>query len=317
MNKTPPPLIHIGLPKTATTYLQTLWSQDPSLHLVYNELAPLISRARQEGWRKEILPTAITAPIEPVMPLPGRRLIISNEALSNAYVNERASKEQIRCFQEWAAAQTKALIPKAKILIVVREPESWIRSIYNQAIKQGGGDTFRQFLRRECDYLEQSLNIRDLFTLWKKHYGSDNVLILPMELLRDDETTFLHQISRFSGINLAAPSSSTSIRNPSLREESLDVMRQFNKWVSLVLQHGTYRGELPEDVEQALSQIRFAFRYQLESPTPALRKRLHRLVKSRNQTDAEIPRTLLKEIRSRISKQLKKDHFFGYRKLYS
>ena len=48
MASTLPPvsLIHIGLPKTATTYLQTLWGEDPRVCLLVNELAAVVGIAR-------------------------------------------------------------------------------------------------------------------------------------------------------------------------------------------------------------------------------------------------------------------------------
>lgn len=318
----PVSLIHIGLPKTATTYLQTRWSKDPNVCLLMHGTMTLIARARELGTERSHPITATSAP--PIKydqpPQPGQKMLISNEALSNAYLNERADQEQIQCFQEQAAAQMKALVPKAKVLITVREPTGWILSIYNQAIKQGGVDTFRQFLKRERDYLERSLNIRELFVTWKQQYGSDNVLILPIELLKDNEAAFFSEIARFSGLPVSPPIDRAGTINPSLKDGHLEVMRQFNKWVRMLVSNGKHKGKLPQDLAQALGTLRFATRYALESPTPEVERRLRlfeRGMRVHHNDKQQIPKELLKAIRSKIAKQLKKNDFFGYRDLYT
>jgi hypothetical protein len=318
----PVSLIHIGLPKTATTFLQTLWMQDPDICLLRDGLLPMILGARQEGLKESPVPNTPGAPpVQFDTPLrPGQKLVLSNEALSNAYINERAPASRIRSFQAHAAARTKALTGKTKVLLVVREPAAWILSIYNQAIKQGGTDSFRQFVRREQDYLQQSLNFRELFLTWKQHYGSANILILPLELLRDKPERFFTELSRFSGLGRSPDIPREQTINPSLKPGHLDVMRQFNKWVELFRQHGPHRGQLPPELEQALTQIRFATRYMLESPEPDLERRLRRYeagMRVQRPSLDDIPGALLKSIRASNRKQLKKDAFFGYRDLYA
>ncbi|RMG36998.1 MAG: hypothetical protein D6720_03875 [Gammaproteobacteria bacterium] len=320
--KEPPPLIHIGLPKCASTFLQRCWRADSRISLAYHELAPIIGLARQKGHEGRPPPRALTPPRLTLPPhVPGRQsLVLSHEALSNAYINERADESRIACFQQWAAALTKAAFPKARILIVTREPASWILSIYNQAVKQGGTDTFRQFLRRESTFLERSCDLRELFVIWRQHFGSDQVLMLPVEWLREDQAGFFRALHRFSGVETRPPPADQAQPvNPSLAEGHLDVMRQFNRWVELLVTHGRHRGSLPDDLAQALSTLRFATRYTLESPTPELNRRLRRIerqMRIQHPDKAMIPKELLKRIRKRNAKHFKKDDFFGYAKHY-
>jgi len=286
--------------------------------LVKNGLLQLVNDARQRGkepTHKHLTPAPVLLDSQP---LPGQKLVLSNEALSGAYLNERASTTQIRAFQELAAAHMKSAVAKSKILIVTRSPEKLILSIYNQAIKQGSTDTFKQFVQRERGFIEQALNIRELFNVWKQHYGSSNILILPMELLQNDEQRFYGEIEQFTGV-LTSQVNRPEIVNRSLQDGHLEIMRHFNKWVKLFTEHGQYGGRLPKNNEQALSFVRFDVRYALESPPPALGRRLKLLErKLRQQTvdSADLPRDLLKAIRASNAKQLKKDDFFGYRELY-
>jgi len=323
MASTLPPvsLIHIGLPKTATTYLQTLWADDPKVCLLVNELAALVAIARAKG-KERTMPTRIfSAP--PVSldtpPQAGQKVLISHEALSNAYLNERADAQQIRSFREYAAAQMRSLVPKSKVLMVVREPSEWILSIYNQAVKQGATDSFRQFLHREHAYLVQSLDIREIYLCWKQQYGSDNVLILPLELLREKPGAFFSEIQRFSGIAPPLDLDLHDTINPPLKEGRLDIMRAFNRWIDRLTRHGHHQGRLPPELAQALETVHFEARRALEKPAPAMERHLHVLEKQLSiqhlQRDM-IPNELLKGIRSRNAKQFKKDPFFGYRDLY-
>ena len=74
-----------------------------------------------------------------------QHIVMSQEALSIAYINERASKQHIPQFQQVAAKLASQIAPETKILITVRQPETWIKSIYNQAVKQGALTRFRNF----------------------------------------------------------------------------------------------------------------------------------------------------------------------------
>ena len=98
-------------------------------------------------------------------------------------------------------------------------------------------------------------------------------------------------------------------------------MRRFNEWVELLSQHGSHHGHLPADLAGALETLRFATRYELESPTPALQRRLQRLERDlpRQAIGREqIPRDLLKAIRAANRRQFpKKERFHGYRECYA
>lgn len=314
-------LIHIGLPKTATTFMQNRWAMDSQVCLVRNGTMKLIIDARlraKQGAQTNIRLSPASIHFDNP-PESGQKVIFSNEALSSAYVNERATAAEQRAFQELVAQRMKSTVAKSKVLLVTRRPEKIILSLYNQAIKQGGTDTLRQFIQRERDYLEQVLNIRELFNIWKQHYGSGNVMILPMELLRDDEVRFYKAIEKFSGVPSPKDAVPPTRANASLQGGQLELMRQFNKWARLFSAHGRHNGTLPVELEKALATVRYDLRRGLELPTPELNRRLQLLEPRMQQpsvSEDDLPRDLLKSIRAGNAKQLKKDDFFGYRKLY-
>lgn len=147
-------LIHIGLIKTASTALQNTWRQNPSVNLSYAGLLPFINAARILG--KGQVSNLGNININCDKPMQAKqKTILTHEALSTAYFNERASKALIRNFQLTAAKLLGQISSQAKVLIVVRNPAKWIISTYNQCIKQGGTDTFPQFLIRERGFITQ------------------------------------------------------------------------------------------------------------------------------------------------------------------
>jgi hypothetical protein len=313
-------LIHIGMHKTASTYMQSLWSHNSAVSLAQNSLNSIVKEGRDNGWkgaRMTPLRTPVKLPLGQLVQ-PGKKIVLSNENLSGAYFNDDASSEQLHAFREFVAVRMKATIGKSKILIVTRSPEKWIISMYNQTIKTGGTLSFRQFLRKRQDFLRNSCNIRELFNIWKQQYGSDNVLVLPMELLSDDEARFYQLIEQFSGVPACRTTLSDRV-NTSLDPLNLEVMRRLNKFANLFLNHGKYHGKPPADIANAQQAVRMDIRYDLQSPTPALAKRLRRLfpnLKPQAISAASIDKGLVKDIRAANAKFFKKDDFFGYKSLY-
>ncbi|MDT8410088.1 MAG: hypothetical protein RQ741_10855 [Wenzhouxiangellaceae bacterium] len=312
-------LVHIGLIKTATTSMQELWFRNPKTCLIHHGMLPLVEKARLEGrnpQKKDSLPLTWKFDYPPG---PDQQIVISQEALSTAYINERAQKSEILAFQEIAARLTSQVVPESKILITVRAPDRWIKSAYNQTIRQGSTNTFPQFLALEKDFIKQSLNVIDLLGIWKKFFGKDNVLVLPIELMWQDKEKFYDAIFEFSG--LPAPDFRLSTTaNSSLGNEHLKLMREFNEWVDLFSRHGIYQGKIPHQVNQALSIIRFAVHRSLESPSLPLDEKLA-------EVEAQLPdckvdtgtidRDFLTDIKSSYKEFLDQTAFQDFRVLYT
>lgn len=310
-------LVHIGLPKTATTSMQNRWRNDPNIALVHQGLLPAVGKAREIGRNRSGGNTPIKWQFD-TQPLPGQKIVFSQEALSSAYINERATVDDIQRFQQAAADTIKELMPDSRILIVLRTPDGWIKSIYNQAVKQGGIDSFVQFLVNEREYIEQSLNIVQLKRIWARCYGKKKVLVLPMELFRDNVKKFYECIENFCEIS--SPDLNVHpTSNPSLSPDKLRMMRYFNKWVNMFRDYGLYAKQMPPQIKQALDIIRFAVRYNLESPPPELNRRLRFFEKNLQDCQVGVSlenSALLQKVKKRNAEFLKDNDFFGYKTLY-
>jgi len=95
----------------------------------------------------------------------------------------------------------KELFPNAKIFLVIREQADWLESRFSQLAKSGGSWETEELLRRlafNCNWLEA-------YQDYVKTFGKDNVLILPMEKLKQNRDGFLDEFYNFTGIERFYP----------------------------------------------------------------------------------------------------------------
>lgn len=94
------------------------------------------------------------------------------------------------------------VLPEARILIVIREQNSMIRSAYGEYVKVGGAAALKHYL---SDYQPYSLALfRDKFYFYHglidaymRRFGKERVLVLPFELLRESPARFAGAILNF------------------------------------------------------------------------------------------------------------------------
>jgi len=99
----------------------------------------------------------------------------------------------------------KSVLPSAKIIILVREPRSRniseikmaaARSKIEELAETDWKNILRGIRKRDRGNYEQAI------PLWQKHYGPDNLLILPFSQLKTDPASMIQTIETFIG---AAP----------------------------------------------------------------------------------------------------------------
>ena len=106
----------------------------------------------------------------------------------------------------------KGLFEKAKIIIIIRRQDTWIESIYNAVAIQGSRNvSFAQFLNpdgRRRPYFNKNwsthsaINPRCIdWLVYVKNYinefGPENVLVLPIEMLRNSREEFYEKLCKF------------------------------------------------------------------------------------------------------------------------
>lgn len=224
--------IHIGLPKAGSTFLQSaLFRNHPQLQVFgcgskYTELDALslqlyLYRGPDEDeWRRAY-----------------RNLTdkywdsTSKKGMSHEFLSGLLYEVENRAV---IARRLARLFPGAKIIIVLRHPFHIIRSYYTQRVKANGITlSYQEFLTDKVtlEKLSRFLNYRDLIDLYADLFGSERVLILPFELLVQDNEQFVADITQFIGIDYVAPMSLvTGARfNTSLSLPSVEIVRRTNR----------------------------------------------------------------------------------------
>lgn len=197
MAAAPIPLLHIGYPKTATTWLQKkLFQPEFGYTKALNHaeihggiIAPTaftyIPLFAQERFQSNLNDVKDTIPV------------VSSEILSgNIYCGGYNAKQN--------ADRLYETFPQAKVLIVTREQKSLIRALYKTQVQWGMPHSIKRILvpieahrfpQFNLDYLRFNL----IAQYYKGLYGESNVLVIPYELFLREPRLFLEEIVTFSG----------------------------------------------------------------------------------------------------------------------
>jgi hypothetical protein len=141
---TVPPLIHIGLHKTATRYFQhQVFAHLDTRHFAYNP-EPIVSRLSACLRRPddETLAASLDEAIRAQRQDP-RRLVIAKAGLAGEMYREHEDHARNR-------AVLKRHFPEAEIVYFVRDQADWLVSAYKQSLQKG-----------RCGPIEVFLNYRD------------------------------------------------------------------------------------------------------------------------------------------------------------
>lgn len=213
-------LVHVGLPKTATSWLQeNYFPIESSGYWIPSVRSSIRHPIKQIGhWliaddRRQLVDEADfdAAPIRDelavLVPFRGLVPVVSNERLAGHPLSGGFDRTAI-------ARRVKQVFPRARILITIREQNRIIMSSYMQYLKYGGWHTPELFLQPPSDGRVPvlSLNFWDydrLAAVYEGIFGAENVLVLPQELLRRNADVFLKKIAEFAGVN---PPSSVNIQ---------------------------------------------------------------------------------------------------------
>ncbi|WP_158995715.1 hypothetical protein [Mucilaginibacter sp. L196] len=182
-------LIHIGFPKTGSTFLQEWFSLHPQMHYSPNGLAGFyntyeISRLAADQKGRDIK-YFVTSGEELSIPS-----LVSGTTINSGEQNlaDLISKEQA---QKNVCEILSSLYPDGKILIITRGFKEIITSGYSEYIRHGGTLSIKDFTKVGFTEDGGGLNYSLLIDIYEKAFGKQNVIVLPYELLRDDQAQFL------------------------------------------------------------------------------------------------------------------------------
>jgi hypothetical protein len=204
--------IHIGMPKTGTTFIQTkhfdklrsgqVVYNPPSIHAKIQELIC----ERDPEKRQWLLLSAMPVIKSELAKLPDLPILLSDESFTIKDW-QFDYKTGLNVFQQ--------LFPNAKILLTLRFQTDWCLSIYKQGVQQGayyhGFKTFLQFKNSEFQSSTATPTVTNIHTLdyvgfirdYQAAFGAENILVSFFEDLRNDPDAFIERIFDFIDIKPA------------------------------------------------------------------------------------------------------------------
>lgn len=205
----PPMLLHLGYPKASSTWLQERFFRFPEMG--YWPIFPeKTDRARlnrllvyPDGYRSydPALDDEVAARMA-ARPDPALVPVISAESLVGSAVDPNRSVGRL------IADRLKTAFPEARVLVIIREQVSIIRSNYLYYIRGGGTFSIKRFLKRPAmfdtnvwttchiDYFRYD----SLIDYYRDLFGAERVLALPFEILRRDPDAYVQAINGHAGV---------------------------------------------------------------------------------------------------------------------
>jgi len=221
--------IHIGFPKTASTWLQNIAFNIHEIallgyveHKAFKKVIVDIAHLDDFHFDEEEIRKQLRALWEPTKFL-GKKVGISRESLSG-HITGLNSKN--------IADRLYSLFPRAKIIIVIREQFDMIDSLYSQMVKKGYGLSKYQFLHDKTIPIEAvltHLQYHFLVDYYAEKFGRDKVLVLLFEELVICTQRFLSKLFRFLSVTPPSGKELNSARkNVSLSNHAIKIMRIAN-----------------------------------------------------------------------------------------
>ncbi|WP_117168769.1 hypothetical protein [Paraliobacillus sediminis] len=212
--------IHIGMMKTATTYMQSIWMKDEAYSLSWQGNMKLLNSLRKLVSQDQFNSNLILDIRTDIPKEKKQKTVISNEGFSTAYLNQLHLQEKIPQFIDLTSQNLGRLAHATpNLLIGIRDPVSWLKSMYVQSIKEGGYGSAQEFVDKQFLFIRHSLDLEYIVNCYKRYFN--NILILPYEILKTDEDLFWNVISDVFDV----PVPNERIVNPI--NSSLDLKRTF------------------------------------------------------------------------------------------
>lgn len=234
----PKSLIHIGLHKTASTSLQQIWNDMPDVSLSHRFILKLTEHLRNAVEKN------IPLDLEPLQSEPmfhsqtkteDGYAVFSNECMSIYNWLQEPDEKTTTTYFDALADIFMQLAPEASVLIVVREPNAWFKSMYMQYIHGGGGHAYEQYLESNSRFLIHTLRVERMVKTWGERYGADNIHILPYELIKDDLASFFDELYLITGMPVPDLTQAPQKKNISVTPQEGEFMRQAKIFMDLFM----------------------------------------------------------------------------------
>ncbi len=186
-------LIHIGFPKTGSSFLQEWFKRHPQLCYLHGRVAGIDNVFA-------FLSESFEAPQPPWRVTSAEAFAVPNRDAGNLpEINRPPTSKEITAAQKQACEMLFGLFPGAYILVVTRGFRSVAFSAYSQYVRLGVAHSLEDVMRRP-DLGLSDWNYDEVIAHYRAAFG-DRVIVMPYELLAEDQDAFLRELERRLGID--------------------------------------------------------------------------------------------------------------------
>lgn len=218
-------LLHVGYPKAGSTLLGDWFDKHPSIGFSDFTIGGI------KDTNALIQLSKIDASAQPDV------AVVRDMRFSIPRIEEIDLQDisKIKKDQQRICETLYSFFPNSKVLIVTRGYKSLISANYSQYIKEGGTYNVSE-IQKFTFLLKELFDYSYLVEQYIQKFGSDNVLVLPFELLKDDSLLFFDCIEKHLDIPhhefkpLVLNPSLTLAEAKRLRQKSLFVERFTNRF---------------------------------------------------------------------------------------
>lgn len=241
----PRTVLHLGMPKTATTTLQhCLFAKHSEIEYVSKFHSPVLTKTlRRVSKPNANLPASVINDLRREMEphwQAGKPCVLSNENLVRGNADKR--RRQAKCFRR--------VLGDCQILITTREPISFMEALYFQELKtfnlkperypwlvDNFGTPPRYFnINDWCSVLQddprtdrfEPLKMAETAEIYAEVFGKENIHLVVFEKLKQNPCEFLADICRCVGVSLEEASHLCTGRAKNVRwtEFSIDQLKR-------------------------------------------------------------------------------------------
>lgn len=184
-------LIHVGFPKTGSTFLRRWFREHPQLTYLEGGIAGF-------GNVYEIARAAVASQMDV------RYRVTSSESFTAPHRDTGRDHQghdnaiDPALSQENVCGLLAQLFPNASVLIVTRGFRSMIFSSFSQYVRSGASVTLEKFVTHPL--IERPWDYDRIIGLYRSAFGTEKVLVMPYELLRDDVDRFVRALEERLGL---------------------------------------------------------------------------------------------------------------------
>ena len=185
-------ICHIGLSKCGSTVLQNAWAQSTNYSTyILTDLvqtireAVIANKGNLSELKRNISQNKLTR--QALSRSPDRYTVISSEGITGGFFQEALAPANIeRHARECTVIALQSCVDR--VLLVVRNPLSWLLSCYYQQIKQGSAYQFNDFLTHHRAAILSNLDLENIIQIFSQLDAE--LTILPLELMQENEAFF-------------------------------------------------------------------------------------------------------------------------------